>query len=217
MYNGLSTAQGISPDHQARAKTQKWSVAIINYPHDEPTPYFDSTTWSYAHATLHTHLVTTHTATSTLSESHSGNHKTSTTTRTVSHPTDNIELREHSALKSTNFFNIPHTLTGGITQVPVKYLKVVYVRLKETKRTQYSIITLQILLRSLVISVCGFILLCSYIPIEKYITIDRAVHAKYIKDTKHTITQPDHATFLSWDHYGLYIPFLLLTQLQGRT
>ena len=72
------------------------------------------------------------------------------------------------------------------------------------------------LLRSLVISVCGYNPLCSQIPVDKCLTFDRAVHAKYIKDTKHTITQPAHATFLSRDHHGLHIPSLLLTQLQGR-
>ena len=45
---------------------------------------------------------------------------------------------------------------------------------------------------------------------------DRALHFKYIAATKHTVTQPAHATFLSRDHHGLHIPSLLLTQLQGH-
>ena len=92
----------------------------------------------------------------------------------------------------------------------------VYARLKETKCTRYSIITLQMLLRSLVISVYGYNSLCSQIPVDKCLTFDRALHAKYIRDTKHTIAQPAHATFLSWDHHGLHILSLLLTQLQGH-
>ena len=42
------------------------------------------------------------------------------------------------------------------------------------------------------------------------------MHFKYIAATKHTVTQPAHATFLSRDHHDLHIPSLLLTQLQGR-
>ena len=92
-----------------------------------------------------------------------------------------------------------------------------YARLKETKRTRYSIITLQILLHSLVISIYGYNPLYSQITVDKCLSFDRDVHAKYIKDTKHTITQPAHANFLSRDHHGLHIPSLLLTQLQDRT
>ena len=83
-------------------------------------------------------------------------------------------------------------------------------------RHRYSIVSVQTLLRSLVISACGYNPLCSQIPIQKCATFDRALHFKYIAATKHTVTQPAHATFLSRDHHGLHIPSLLLTQLQGR-
>ena len=119
-------------------------------------------------------------------------------------------------MKSSDFFGIPHTLTGDITQAPVKCLAAAYARLTETKRTRYSIITLQMLLRSLVISVCGYNLLCNQISYDKGFHFDKALHAKYIRGTKHTVTQPAHVIFLSRDHHGLHILSLLLTQLQGR-
>ena len=154
----------------------------------------------------------THTVTTTLLTLDSNKTLSSTSTRST-HDIDDAEFRGYRGYKSTDFFGIPHTLTGDITQAPVKYLASAYARLKETKRTRYSIVTLQMLLRSLVISVCGYNPLCSHIPVDKCLTFDRAVHAKYIKDTKHTITQPVHVTFLSRNHHGLLILSLLLTQL----
>ena len=70
-------------------------------------------------------------------------------------------------------------------------------------------------LRSLVISVCGYNPLFSQISYDKSLHFDRALYAKYIRGTKHTVTQPAHVIFLSRDHHGLHIPSLLLTQLQG--
>ena len=196
-------------------KHKKCSVAIINHPQDAPVPTFDSTAWSYEHAAPHTCNIKTHTITTTLVDPDSTETLSSTNTRST-HDDDEAEFRGYREYKSSDFFGIAHTLTGDISQAPVKCLASAYARLKETKRTRYSIITLQMLLRSLVISVCGYNPLCSQIPVDKCLTFDRAVHAKYIKDTKHTITQPVHATFLSRDHHGLHIPSLLLTQLQGR-
>ena len=83
-------------------------------------------------------------------------------------------------------------------------------------RHRYSIVSVQALLRTLVISVCGYNPLCSQIPTNKCLAFDRALHFKYITATKHTVEQPAHTTFLSRDHHGLHIPSLLLTQLQGR-
>ena len=141
---------------------------------------------------------------------------TSTTTRTTTPTNDEPEFRGHSPLQPKNIFCIHHTLTGDISKAPLKYLASTYARLKGTKRRRYSIITLQMLFRPLVVSVCGYNPLCSQIPIAKYLQFDRALHAKYIKDTKYTVTQPVHVTFLSRDHHGLHIPSLLMTQLQGR-
>ena len=189
-------------------KHKKCSVAIINHPYDEHIPTFDSTAWSYDHSFLHTCLIATHTVTS--------NGNGSAKTHTASHSTDDVEFRGYSSMLLSDFFGIPHTLTGDIVQAQVKCLRAAYARLKETKRTRYSTITLQMLLHSLDVSVCRYNPLCSQILVDKCLTFDRVVHAKYIRDTKHTITQPAHATFLSQDHHGLHIPSLLLTQLQGR-
>jgi len=186
-------------------KHKKCSVAIINHPQDATVPTFDSTAWSYEHAAPHTCNIMTHTVTTTPLIPDSNKTLSSTFTRST-HDVDDSEFQGYREHKSSSFFGIPHTLTGDNTQAPVMCLASAYVRLKETRRTRYSIITLQMLLCSLVISVCGYNPLCSQIPVDKCLTFDRAVHAKYIKDTKHTITQPAHATFLSRDHHGLHIP-----------
>ena len=90
-------------------------------------------------------------------------------------------------------------------------------RLKKPKWTQYSIITRQIHLRSLVISVCSYNPLCGQIPFDSCLQFDRALYTKYIQDMKHTVTQSAHATLLSHDHHDLHIPSLILTQLQSRS
>ena len=137
-------------------------------------------------------------------------------TRTSTHTPEDTEFRGHKAFKPNDFYDKHHTLTRDITLAHVKCLAAVCARLKETKRTRYSIITLQILLRLLVISVCGYNPLCNQLPFDKYLQFDRALHAKYIKDTKDTVTQPAHAKFLSRDPHGLHMPSLHLKQLQGR-
>ena len=114
-----------------------------------------------------------------------------------------------------NFFGINHTLEGDISHRHIKCLAAAYARLKDTIRHRYSIVSLQTLLRTLVILVCGYDPLCSQIPTTKCLNFDRALHFKYIAATKHTVTQPAYTMFLSYDHYGLHIPSLLLTQLQG--
>ena len=83
-------------------------------------------------------------------------------------------------------------------------------------RHRYSVVSVQTLLRTLVILVCDNNSLCSQIYTTKCITFDRALHFKYIAATKHTVTQLVHTTFISRDHHSLHIPSLLLTQLQGR-
>ena len=164
----------------------------------------------------HTCTIITHTLTTTQLDPESTDGITSTTTHTTTPTTDDPEFRDHRPLQQSNFFGIHHTLTGGISKAPLKCLASAYARLKETKRRRYSIITLQMLLRSLVISVCGYNPLCSQIPTDKCLRFDRALHAKYIRDAKHTVTHPAHATFLSRDNHGLHIPSLLMTQLQSR-
>ena len=164
----------------------------------------------------HTCTITTNTLTTTQLDPDSTDALPSTTTHTTTPTTDDPEFCGRRPLQQNNFFGIHHTLTGDISKAPLKCLASAYARLKETKRSRYSIITLQMLLRSLVISVCGYNPLCSQIPTDKCQRFDRALHAKYIKDTKHTVTQPAHATFLSRDNHGLHIPSLLMTQLQGR-
>ena len=189
---------------------------IINHSQDEPTPSFDSTVWSYDHASPHTYIITTHILTTLQTTSDFMDDITVITTHTTTPSLNETELCGHSSLKPNNFFDIHHTLTGDISQVPLKCLASVYDRLKETKRRRYSIITLQMLFWSLVISVCGYNPLCSQIPTVKCLQFDRALYAKYIKDTKPIVTQPARGTFLSCDHHGLHISSLIMTQLQGR-
>ena len=71
--------------------------------------------------------------------------------RTV-YDTNNSEFRGHGALKTSDLFGIFHILTGKIIQTSLKYLTATYAWLKGTKRTRYSTVSIQILLRSLVIS-----------------------------------------------------------------
>ena len=191
-------------------KHKKFSVAFINHLLDEPVPSFDRTSWSYNHVTPYTYDITTQTLMTTHTTPESNDDMTSTINRTITHSPDDTEFRGHSALKPSVFFGIPHTLTGDITHASVKCLTAIYARLKETKQTRYSIITLQMLLRSLDISVCGYNSLCNQIPFDKCLQFDKALHAKYIKDTKHTVTQPAH------DRHELHILSLILTQLEGR-
>ena len=54
-------------------KHKKCSVAILNHPHDEPTPTFDSIAWSYDHAAPFTCNITTYTVTTTVQEPDSTN------------------------------------------------------------------------------------------------------------------------------------------------
>ena len=197
-------------------KHKKCSVGIINHLQDASTPSFGSTAWSYGHAAPHICTITTHILTTTQLDPESTDDITSTTTHTTIPTTDEPEFRGHRPLQQNNFFGIHHTLTGNISKTPLKCLASEYARLKETKRRRYSIITLQMLLRSLIISVCGYNPLCSQIPTDKCLRFDRALHAKYIRDTKHTVMQPAHATFLSRDNHSLHIPSLIMTQLQGR-
>ena len=130
-------------------------MAIINHPQDAPVPTFDITAWSYEHAAPHTCNIKTHTITTTLVDPDSTETRSPTFNRNT-HDGDDAEFRGYREYKSSDFFGIPHTLTGDISQAPVKCLASAYARLKETKRTRYSIITLHMLLRSLVISVCGY-------------------------------------------------------------
>ena len=71
--------------------------------------------------------------------------------RTV-YDTNNSEFRGNGALKTSDLFGISHILTGEIIQTSLKYLTATYAWLKGTKRTRYSTVSIQILLRSLVIS-----------------------------------------------------------------
>ena len=153
---------------------------------------------------LPTCTITTHTLITTQLDPDSTDNITSTTIHTTTPTNDEPEFREHRPLQQDNFFGINHTLTGDISKSPLKCLASAYTRLKETKRRRYRIITLQMFLRSLVISVCGCNPLCSQIPTVKDLQL--VLHAQCIRDTKHTVTQPAHATFLSRDNNGLHIP-----------
>ena len=126
------------------------------------------------------------------------------------------EFRDHTVTTIQSFFGIQHTLEGDISRSPIKCLSSAYTRLKDTKRHKYSIVSIQTLIRSLLVSIYGCSPLCNKISYDKCITFNQALHSKYIRDTRHTVTQPVHTTFLSRDHHGLYIPFILLAQLQGR-
>ena len=58
--------------------------------------------------------------------------------------------------------------------------------------------------------------LCNQIPYDKCLQFDKALHFKYTKDTKHTVTEPVHTTFLLRDYHGIYITSILRTHLQGQ-
>ena len=73
------------------------------------------------------------------------------------------------------------------------------------------------ILRSFAISGCENNPLCSQMPYNKCLQFDRVLYTKLIEYTKHTATQPAHATFLSRDYPVLNIPPLFLTKLQERT
>ena len=70
----------------------------------------------------------THTVTTTLLTLDSNKTLSSTSTRST-HDIDDVEFRGYREHKSTEFFGIPHTLTGDITQAPVKCLASAYARL----------------------------------------------------------------------------------------
>ena len=108
-------------------------------------------------------------------------------------------------------FCITHTLTGEISQAQVKCLLAVYTRFKETKGDKCSIVLIQTLLRTVTISVCGYNPLRTYIAFDEYLKFDRTMHFQYIIDTNHAVTQPEHATFLLYDHHGFHIPSVFFT------
>ena len=116
-------------------KHKKCSVVIINHPQDAPVPTFDSTVWSYEHAAPHTCNIRTHTINITLHASDSNKTHSSSSTRST-HDVDDAKFRRYREYKSSDFFGIPHTLTGDISQTPMKCLVSAYTRLKETKRTR---------------------------------------------------------------------------------
>ena len=123
---------------------------------------------------------------------------------TASLPRDK-EFRGYSAMPTKFSVGITHTLTGGITQEPIKCIASAYAWLKDTKRTRYRIVYIQILLHTLIISVYDYTPLCNQIPYEKCFQFDRTLHFKYIKYTKYTVTQLAHTVFLSRNRYGLHI------------
>ena len=194
-------------------KHKKFAVDILNHPQDADPPTFSSTAWSCEHAAPHTCDITTNTLTTT---HHHDDHDDITRSTTKHQSTDSTpenEFRGQLRVQTRNFFGIHHTLEGDISQAYIKCLASAYALLKETMRHRYSIVSVQTLLRTMVISVCGYNPLCSQIPTTKCLTFDRALHFKYIAATKHIVTQQAHATFLSRDHHGLHKPSLLLTQL----
>ena len=175
-------------------------------------PSFHSTAWRYDHAGAYTCSITTNTLTITHIHDDTTDLCTCSSSRLIStNISKEREFREHAAITTKLFFGIQHTLEGDISRPPIKCQASAYIRLKDTNRHKYSIVSIQTLLRSLVISVCGYNPLCNQIPSDKCLTFDQALHSKYIRDTRCTVTQPAHATFLSRDHHGLHIPSLLST------
>ena len=186
---------------------------ILNHPPDNEPPTLSSTAWSYDHAAPHTCDITTNTLTTTHHHKDNDDTTRSTTKRQSTDSTPENEFRGQLEVQTRNFFGIHHTLEGDISHAHIKCLAAAYARLKEMMRHRYSIVSVQTLIRTLVISVCGYNPLYSQIPTNKCLTFDRALYFKYIAATKHTVTQPTHGTFLSRDHHGLHIPSLLLIQL----
>ena len=140
-------------------------------------------------------------------------------TVSVLEPEEEHELTTHSdeAMPApSKFFGIMTTLTADITTSAKLSLKQAHIRLQQTTRRQYTIVTIQRLLTALVHSVCGYNPLCNPIPIQSCLSFDRKVHSTYRRATKSTITQPPHATFIDRAHHGLHIPSLLVNQLKSR-
>ena len=165
----------------------------------------------------HTCLIATNTLTTTHIHDNVTDICTFFTRLTSNDSSREREFRDQTAITTKSFFGIQHTLDGDITRSPLIYLASTYTHLKDTKRHKYIYISIKAFLRSLVIYVYGYDQLCNQIPYEKCLTFDRALHSKYIRDTQYTVNQPTHTTFLSRNHYGLHIPSMFLTQLQGRT
>ena len=162
-------------------------------------------------AHIHTCPITTNTLTTTHIHDNTTDLCTSSSRLTSTNTSQESEFRDHTAITTKSFFGIQHTLEGDIFRSPIKYLASVHTRLKNMKHHKYSIVSVQTLLQSLVIFVCGYNPLCNKIPYDKCLTLDRALHSKYIRDTRHTVIQPAHDTFLSRDHHCLHIPSLLPT------
>ena len=166
--------------------------------------------------TPHACDITTNTLTTTHHhDDHDGTTRSITRHQYIASNHEN-EFRGHLELQTKSLFGINHTLTGDISHALIKCLTAAYAHLKETMRNRYSVVLVQTLLRTLVISVCDNTSLCSQIYTTKCLTFDRALHFKYIAATKHIVTQSVHTTFISRDHHSLHIPSLLLTQLQER-
>ena len=188
-------------------------VDIINQPPDHVTSSFDSIVRSYDHAAPHTCAKTTNSLTTTHISDKYNNTTISSVLDKSTESTRENKFHGHSTIATKSLFGITHILTGGISQAHIKRLAAAYTRLKETKRNKHSIISIQTLLHTLVISVSSYNPLCTQIPFDKCLKFDRTMHFKYIKDTNPTVTQPAHATFVSHDHHDLHIPSMFLTQL----
>ena len=171
---------------------------------------------SYDYAAPRIYAITTNTLTTTQIPNEHSNITNSSVLYKSTESTRENKFHGHSAIATTSFFCITHTLTGEILQAQVKCLLAVYIRFKETKGDTYIIVLIQTLLRTVIIYVCGYNPLRTYIPSDEYLKFDRAMHFQYIIDINHTVTQPKHATFLLCDHHGFHIPSVFFTQLQGQ-
>ena len=194
-------------------KHKKCNVAIINSDPDDTPPTFTSVAWSYDHEAPFTCVVVTH-----LQSLH--HHELTDNPLPSAHTDEDEHEFNHDNILTTpapsTFFGIKTTLTADITQSAQSSLQQAHIRLLQTTRQQYTIVTIQRLLTALVHSVCGYNPLCTLIPITQCLAFDKKVHHTYRRTTKSTITQPSHATFLDRTHHGLHIPSLLVNQLKSR-
>ena len=131
-------------------------VDIIDQPPDHATSSFDSIVRSYDHAAPHTCAITTNSLTTThLSDKYNNTTISSVLDKSIELTREN-KFHGHSTIATKSLFGITHILTGGISQAHIKRLAAAYTRLKETKRNKHSIISIQTLLHTLVISVSSY-------------------------------------------------------------
>ena len=140
-----------------------------------------------------------------------------TWTHTVVFRADEHEFTSEQATSALiKFFGITTDLTVDITQSVASSLRQVHLRLHQTTRQKYAVITIQRLLTAIIHSVCGYNSLYNPITITKYMSFDKRVHTTYYNTTKSTISPPLYTTFVDRPHNGFHILFFLVNQLKTR-